>query len=95
MEARRAEKMAKHFDDCEEANIHFIPLIAETLGGWEQDAIITIKRVGHLMAQRLGSPPSTSIKHLFQRLAVVLQRGNANLILGRFPDVPSYVSGHS
>jgi hypothetical protein len=34
-----------------------------------------------------------NIKQLFQRLAVILQRGNANLILGRLPEIPAHVSG--
>jgi hypothetical protein len=34
---------------------------------------------GHLTAQRLGTPASTSTKQLFQRLAVVLQTGVGKL----------------
>jgi hypothetical protein len=93
LEARYKEKMSKHHRDCEEAGIDFIPLVVESLGGWEADALLNLKRIGHLTAQRLGTPASTSTKQLFQRLAVVLQRGNANLILGRIPEVPPSVSG--
>jgi hypothetical protein len=70
-EARHWEKMSKHFDDCEEAGMDFFPLTVETLGGWEPDALLHLQRIGHLSAQRLGSPPSTSVKHLVQRLSIV------------------------
>ena len=54
-----------------------IPLVVETLKGWSQEAVETIKLIGRLQWQRLGLPTSETTAHLFQRLAIQLWRGNA------------------
>ena len=73
------KKMKAHADSCHSRGILFVPLIVETIGGWSDEAIKTISYIGHLQGQRLGSPPSEAIRHLFQRLAISLWRGNASL----------------
>ena len=61
----------------------FIPLAAETLGALSREAIDTIASIGRIQRQRLGIPPAESIRHLFQRLAIALWRGNATLWIRR------------
>ena len=68
-------KMAAHADACQAVGVVFVPLVMETLGGWCNEAIRTIRRIGRQQGQRLGIPPAESTRHLFQRLAISLWRG--------------------
>ena len=70
-------KRALHHGVCQANGIDFIPIVVETLGGWSQEAVETIKLIGRLQGQRLGLPTSESTAHLFQWLAIQLWRGNA------------------
>ena len=72
----------------------FIPIVAETLGGLAEDTILTIRSIGEAIAQRIGPQVSASCtKHLFQRFAIALWRGNASLWLHRQPTLPPSVDG--
>ena len=86
-------KMAAHGEECKEAGINFIPIVVETLGGWSSEAIQTIADIGRLQGQCLGITPGDSIRHLFQRLAISLWRGNATLWLNRLSTSPPRVDG--
>ena len=76
-------KMAAHVGACRAAGVSFIPLVVESLGGWSYEAIQTIKSIGRLQGQRLGLPPPDTTRHLFQRLAIALWKGNASLCVRR------------
>ena len=86
-------KIAAHGHECQSAGILFKPLIVEVLGGWSTQAIKTIEGIGQSLGQRLGVPPSESIRHLFQQLAVALWRGNALLWIRRQPVCPATIDG--
>ena len=58
-------KRAAHSEAYYSAGVTFIPMVVESLGGWGEEAVHTIKNIG---------------RHLFQRLAIILCRGNATLI---------------
>ena len=60
--------MVHHYEACQSVGVSFVLLVVETLGGWSDDAIQTICKIGRLLGQRLGSPPAESTQHLFQRL---------------------------
>ena len=61
------------------AGIDFGPLCAEAIGGWEEEAEKMVKENETLQAQRLGLSTGQTVRHLFQRLADCLWRGNASL----------------
>ena len=86
-------KMAANSESCHALGITFIPLAAESLGGWSSEAIDTISSIGKLLGQRLGISPSETTRHLFQRLAIALWKGNATLWIHRQPTRPSSVDG--
>ena len=65
-----------------------MPLPVETLGGWHVDAITQLRRLSQSAARRSTSDERTAERHLFQRLAVALQRGNATLMASRETDFP-------
>jgi hypothetical protein len=82
---RKATKIRAHDEVCRNQDINFVPLIVETFGGWDKDAFIYLKEMASCMARRTGENPSTAKRHFFQRLSdsVILQRGNASLLISR------------
>ena len=85
-------KMVAHAEACRSVGVHFVLIVAETLGGWSELAIDTIKSIGRLKGC-LGIPPPDSTRHLFQRLAISLWNGNATLWIRRQPTRPAAVDG--
>ena len=90
--ARR--KNAAHLTSCSRAGVNFIPLAVEALGGWATEAIETICDLARFLGQRSASlSDSSPRRHLFQRLSVTLQKGNAQLLLLRVPSIPTLING--
>ena len=86
IEMRKASKNRIHFDNCRAQGIHFQPLIVETFGGWDKDALVFLKAMAHQDARRWGKNNAMECKQFFQRLSVALQRGNAALLVNRDDD---------
>ena len=86
IEMRRSEKNRKHFDNCRAEGIFFQPLVVETFGGWDKDALPFLKKIAGQDARRWGKNHALEIKYFFQRLSVALQRGNAALLSNRDPE---------
>ena len=91
LEVRYSEKMTKHGEGCRVAGMVFIPMVVETFGGWEESAADQITKLGGALARHTGEEESEKTRHLYQRLAVLLVRGNAALFLNRLPNHPSPV----
>ena len=68
--------------------VTFIPLVVETLGGWDTDASFHLRAIAKQAASRSTSQTETVSRHFFQRLSVLLQRANAGLITARAPPPP-------
>ena len=81
-------KHRKHGDACRRKNVIFCPLSVQTLGSWHSDAFSELKRLGIALAKRSPGDERVVINHFFQRLAIVLQRGSAHLLLSRQPSYP-------
>ena len=60
-------------------------LVIETLGGWHGDALEVVTKLARQLSSHTGGESEEVTRHLFQRLGVVLARGNAALILNRMP----------
>merc|ERR1719508_328337 len=86
---RYGEKMTKHGEGCTRAGMVFLPLPVETLGGWHDQTVSLVKRLGSALARQTGQEESEAIRHLAQRLSVLLAKGNAALLLNRVPTFPS------
>ena len=85
IEMRKTSKNRTHFENCRGQGIIFKPLVVETFGGWDAEAVTYLKQLGRHSARRWGKLDSMEIKHFFQRLSIALQRGNASLLLDRDP----------
>ena len=80
--------MRSAFDACNAQRISFIPLPVETLGSWHPEAEKQIARISrNLTRSSAGSDQKTCTNHLFQRLSLALQKGNAALLLSHSTDV--------
>ena len=53
---------------------------------WHQDSSEVLKRIARHLAAHTGAPEAETTTHFFQRLAILLAKGNASLILRRRPD---------
>ena len=73
---------------CEREGLAFIPLPVETLGGWHKKAVEQLKKLARAQARCTGKEEDDSVRHLFQRLGVLLVKGNAALLLNRIPSFP-------
>ena len=80
---RHNDKLAKYYQRCNEEGIEFLPVVVETLGGWHPEAIFVIKKLAGQLASQTGQRTEETTRHLFQRLSVLLARGNATLIIHR------------
>ena len=89
LSVRFNEKMTKHGEGCRMAGMVFIPMVVETLGGWQESAVVQLKKLGAALARQTGEEESEKIRHLYQRLAILLVKGNASLFLNRLPTHPS------
>ena len=76
---------------CRGQGIAFIPIVAESLGGLHGIAVREIKKIGAALARHTGEDEGQTTSHLFTRVAILIQRGLAALLLNRIPDYPSVV----
>ena len=88
IDSMKALKMNKHFRACQTNGVHFVPLVVETLGGWDSDAVHHLQAIAKQTSSRSSFGASSVISHFFQRLSVLLQRANASLIAARAPAPP-------
>ena len=65
-------------------------MAADTLGCLHSVAVEQVKKIGAALARHQGQEEQEVVRHLFQRLALVLMRGNAQLLVNRMPpeDLP-------
>ena len=89
MNVSYGRKMAGAWDRCRAANIAFIPIVAESLGGWHPVAVDQIKKLARCLAMHTGQAIEASTAHLFTRLSTVLVRGCVEMVLNRSPTFPS------
>jgi hypothetical protein len=81
-------KMTQAGEACRTAGLVFIPMPMETLGGWHEQTVDQVRKIGSALARHTGQEESEAIRHLGQRLSVLLAKGNAALILNRVPTFP-------
>ena len=75
-------------EECRHQGIAFLPLVAESLGGWHQCAEREVKKLGSALARHTGQLEGEAIAHLWGRLGILLQRGNAAILGNRVPNFP-------
>merc|ERR1712016_187413 len=71
-------------EDCRQQGIAFFPLVAESLGGWHQSAEREVRKLGSALARHTGQLEGEAISHLWGRLGILLQRGNAAILANSY-----------
>ena len=86
-------KMRVTADLCDQQGIAFIPMAAESLGGWHKVALEQLRKLGSALARHTGQEEGETISHLLTRASVLLQKGLSSLLLNRIPGHPSPAIG--
>ena len=58
----------------------------ESLGGWHELAVAEIRKLASALARQTGQEEKEARSHLFQRLSILLVRGNCALFVNRIPE---------
>ena len=58
------------------------------MGGWHTTAEKQVKKLGSCLARHTGQEEEEAISHLWGRLGILLQRGNAAILANRVPTYP-------
>ena len=82
-------KVAKHGESCQQAGVCFTPLPFETLGGWHEKTVSEVKKIASSLSRHTGASEGETISDVIQRLSILVIKGNAALLLNRFPTYPS------
>jgi hypothetical protein len=67
-------------------------LVVESTGGWDNEPLSHLKELAICSARRSGVNQSTILRHFLQRLSVILQRGNATLLINKMRNIPEFSS---
>ena len=86
-------KVAAVGELCQQQGIAFIPIVAESLGGWHPTAVEQLQKLGSALARQTGQEESEAIAHLITRASILLQKGLTSLLINRIPGHPSAVIG--
>ena len=81
-------KLRKYEERCAGEGITFLPMAVDTLGGWHPEALAIIQRLGRQLARNVGKLDEEVVRHLRQRLGVLLVRDNVAMLCARTPSFP-------
>ena len=76
-------------EECRRQGIAFLPLAVESFGGWHSAAVGEVKKLGAALALQTGREEGEVVGHLWGRLSILLQRGNAAILGNRVPTHPA------
>ena len=79
-------KMRDAAEVCRRQGITFLPLAAESLGGWHPVAEEQVRKLAGAISRHTGQELEEAQRHLWQSLSVHLMKGNAALLANRIPD---------
>ena len=68
---------------CKRQGLAFIPLAAKSLGAWHEVAVGELRKLGAALGRQAGQDESEATSQQFQRLSILLMKGNANLFVNR------------
>ena len=65
-----------------------------SFGGWHPEAGRQVKKLGAALARHTGQEEGEAVSHLWSRMGILLQRGNAAILGNRIPNQPgAYIDG--
>ena len=69
--------------ECGQQGVTFVPMVAESSGGWGPEGLQTLRQLAKGTAWRAGSDASASMGQLLQRLCVCTRSAKARAVLRR------------
>ena len=84
-----ARKMRGTADACQQQGVTFLPIVVESFGGWHEAAVREVERLGAALARQSGQEEDEAVRHLWGKLGMLLQRGNAAILANRVPTFPA------
>ena len=60
---------------CQAEGITFIPLVFESLGGWEDRAVKELKKLASALARHSGEDEADTWRKLIVRISILLMKG--------------------
>ena len=75
-------------EDCRRQGITFLPMAAESLGGWHLVPEFKVGKVAASLSPHSGHEKGQALRHLWGRLGILLQRGNAVILSNQIPTHP-------
>ena len=82
-------KMQESAEACQREGVFFVPMVTESFGGWHEVAVKEVEKLGAALARQSGQNKDKAVRHLWGKLAILLQRGNAAILANRVPDFPA------
>merc|ERR1712192_292527 len=89
LQYRYNAKMASAAEECQAQGIAFLPLVVESLGGWDERAVRELKKIASALARSTGEDEGETWRRTIIRLSILLMKGNSALLSGRIPTSPS------
>ena len=89
LQFRYNAKMAGAAEECQAQGIAFLPLVVESLGGWDERAVREVKKIASALARSTGEEEGETWRRTIIRLSILLMKGNSALLSGRIPTSPS------
>ena len=86
LDFRHQQKWAKYGEACLAEGVRLCTVVFETHGAVSVEGADFLKRLAIALSRAKGGEQGETIRHFFGRLSILLQRGNATLLLNRIPE---------
>ena len=73
-------KVKKYQERCSREGLTFVAIVVDNFDGWYSTALQTLSKLGRQLARVAGREEDETVRHLRQRLTVVLVRDNMNIL---------------
>ena len=83
-----ANKWRSYGEACDREGMSFVLLPFDTMGAMHPITVQQLTKLGQALARAHGSDENESVRHLFQRVSILLIKSNASIITNRVPDFP-------
>lgn len=93
--AAYAQVKASHQDTaqvCAGQGVHFVPIVAETTGGWESISAQVLRTISRAAAAREGVSPAAHHELLLQELCATIRSHRARAVLRRRAEIHAHAS---
>ena len=81
-------KMRGTAELCRQQGIEFLPIVANSLGGWHNEALHQFRKLGSALSRNTGTDESVCVGQVIMKNSLLLQKGLCALILNRSPNLP-------